>query len=106
MHHTPAPALDISRLIRISAHPYYTHLMDEEAEAQRVKSAFSIITRLSGRYRVQTQSGSTDCSNESLWKHPAGQVPEAPSLSFPPHLRNGAAGSQVSPEGLWSIPVT
>lgn len=98
-YHTPAPALDILRLIRISTHPYYTHLADEEAEAHSVKSAFSMITRLSGRFKASSGS------NRSLWKQPAGQVPEAPSLSFPPHLPNGAAGGQVSPEGLWSVPV-
>lgn len=41
-----------------------------------------------------------DCSNRSPWKQAAGQGPETPSLSFLPHLPNGAAGGQVSSEGL------
>ena len=85
----PAPR-HVLRFLRISAHRYYTRLMDEEGEAPRVKSTFPWSRgQSSGRHGLKRSLAWPGCSTSSGVSQP----------QFP-HLQNAAGGGQVSSEGL------
>lgn len=82
----------------------YTHFIDEEAEAQRVKSTFLIITWLNKWQAWGSNPVWLDktAQTEAPGSRPLGKFLRLPTC-FLPHLPNGAAGGQVSSEGLLGL---